>query len=457
MKAASKALFSGGTALALVVLLMQSGACDDASSTAGSGAATNVGGANTSTSTTSTPASTTTSSTSATSTTSTTGSGMSCVPADCSDNVACTDDTCKADGTCLHVVNTSACAAGQFCDLTKGCTGAPICATVTDCKTAWMNDPCKTNLKCDAATSLCSFELLDKDDDGHPPIVCGGDDCDDANGAKHPGATEKCDGKDDDCDAVLDDGAVCSNPLLSCQNGGCLCAPANTCPDGCVDKQSDSQHCGDCDTKCDPGHQCVGGVCGGCFSGTSPCGASCFNLNADPQHCGNCTTVCPTPTTCSNGSCTACPAQTPDTCNGKCVNKLNDVQNCGTCGHACSGLQTCSSGFCQGGPSATTSAGPSGTTGAFMGFYVDWADCATANITVEVTTVGSSFSPSNIALTYGDVIRFTPNGNHSMTADDGSFDTPAGQVECLRFGLPATYPFHCSVDGPSMAGTITVN
>ncbi|MEQ1505775.1 MAG: MopE-related protein [Myxococcota bacterium] len=32
-------------------------------------------------------------------------------------------------------------------------------------------------------------------------------DCDDADGAVHPGATEGCDGRDDDCDGVFDDGA----------------------------------------------------------------------------------------------------------------------------------------------------------------------------------------------------------------------------------------------------------
>lgn len=358
MKASSKFLASGGTAIALVALLIQVGACDDASMTAGTGAAANVGGAGT---TGSTPPSTSTASPpSATNSSSTTASGMvACVPADCSDNVACTDDTCKADGTCLHVVNAAACAAGQFCDLTTGCTGAPICASVNDCKTAWMGDPCKTHLACDPATSLCTYELLDKDNDNHAPIVCGGDDCDDNNPMKKPGATEKCDGKDDDCSGLPDEGAVCSNTLLSCQNGTCLCAPANTCPDGCIDMKTDSTHCGNCDTKCDPGHQCVDGMCGGCFPGTAACGATCFNLNSDPQHCGNCTTVCPTPSTCVNGSCTGCPAQTPDTCNGQCVNKMNDPQNCGTCGHLCSAIGFCSSGVCLGG-SATTGAMSSG-------------------------------------------------------------------------------------------------
>ena len=42
----------------------------------------------------------------------------------------------------------------------------------------------------------------DGDGDGHAAASCGGDDCDDANAARHPGATETCDaaGVDEDCD-----------------------------------------------------------------------------------------------------------------------------------------------------------------------------------------------------------------------------------------------------------------
>ncbi|MEW5854140.1 MAG: putative metal-binding motif-containing protein [Myxococcota bacterium] len=46
----------------------------------------------------------------------------------------------------------------------------------------------------------------DADFDGVNSSACGGNDCDDTNGAIYPGATERCDGVDNDCDGVLDDG-----------------------------------------------------------------------------------------------------------------------------------------------------------------------------------------------------------------------------------------------------------
>jgi hypothetical protein len=79
-------------------------------------------------------------------------------------------------------------------------------------------DPCTTDL-CAPATGACSSEpsTLDNDGDRHrapkpgtlpgDPDACG-DDCDDTSAAAQPGGTEVCDGVDNDCNGVVDDGAL---------------------------------------------------------------------------------------------------------------------------------------------------------------------------------------------------------------------------------------------------------
>jgi hypothetical protein len=79
------------------------------------------------------------------------------------------------------------------------------------------HDPCTTDA-CNSETGMCSHvsAVLDLDGDGYfaplpgkkpgEPGACG-DDCDDTNPAAHPGGTEVCDGVDNDCDGIVDNGA----------------------------------------------------------------------------------------------------------------------------------------------------------------------------------------------------------------------------------------------------------
>jgi Putative metal-binding motif len=91
-----------------------------------------------------------------------------------------------------------------------GTGGAPIiCNDDVQCQSALGGDACKTKIACDPASATCKFEVLDTDQDGHPPVVCGGDDCDDGEAAVHPGASEVCDGLDNDCNGSADDGLTC--------------------------------------------------------------------------------------------------------------------------------------------------------------------------------------------------------------------------------------------------------
>lgn len=266
----------------------------------------------------------------------TAGAGGDC-PGGCDDGVACTIDNCVQDA-CVHSLGP--CPAGEYCDLTAGCISGPVCADEGPCLQAWGNDPCKTNIRCNGATATCAFDLLDKDGDDHAPLVCGGDDCDDSDGDRHPGLAEVCDGKDNDCDNVADDGATCAG-LLTCQAGSCACPPTNACGSECVDKNTDADHCGACFHACPTVATCVGGVCD-CPGSQTACGSICVDTQTDELNCGGCGQACPVGATCNAGHC-SCPPTASTECANTCVDLQSNDDHCGSCNNACV------HGSCQGG------------------------------------------------------------------------------------------------------------
>mgnify|MGYP006287157837 FL=1 len=66
---------------------------------------------------------------------------------------------------------------------------------------------------CDPSTPDSDYpgDPDDRDDDGYLSQQAGGDDCDDLNADINPGAEERCNGLDDDCDGVIDGPDVCTS------------------------------------------------------------------------------------------------------------------------------------------------------------------------------------------------------------------------------------------------------
>ena len=83
----------------------------------------------------------------------------------------------------------------------------------------------------------------------------------------------------------------------------------------------------------------------------------------------------------------------------------------------------------------------------------------------SVTAQNVQFTPPTLTVPAGTTVTWT-NGDpfqHSVTADDGSFDSglvdPGGRFS-FTFADPGTYPYHCvphgGPGGAGMSGTIVV-
>ena len=89
------------------------------------------------------------------------------------------------------------------------------------------------------------------------------------------------------------------------------------------------------------------------------------------------------------------------------------------------------------------------------------AQAGAAAVIAQETT----FSPPTLTVPAGTTVTWTNTDQaaHTVTADDGSFDTgfvAAGQTVSLTFATPGTYPYYCiphgAPGGAGMAGVIVV-
>jgi hypothetical protein len=112
-------------------------------------------------------------------------------------------------------------------------------------------------------------------------------------------ATDKCNGRDDDCDGVIDEDAECDG-AAQCVAGACACAAENQCGTDCIDRRTDVLHCGTCDHVCAESEVCTAGACA-CAGAV--CGGTCFDTTSDSDHCGGCATSCQAGQECVSSGC----------------------------------------------------------------------------------------------------------------------------------------------------------
>jgi hypothetical protein len=217
---------------------------------------------------------------------------------DCDDMIGCTLDGCdETMDACTHAPDDA------MCSDSLGCNGVETCVVGTGCAPG-MAMTCNDGVACTMDSCVepgtCMNVGADADGDGFVALGClTGNDCNDSAPAVRPGATELCDGVDNDCSSAIDDGpgmacALGSGPAScttacstagtaactpSCTRAACLAA-TETCGNGCDDNGN-----GAVDEGCaPPNDQCAGAVA---LSGAGSSAGTLVGATAQTTDCGS--------------------------------------------------------------------------------------------------------------------------------------------------------------------------
>jgi hypothetical protein len=248
-------------------------------------------------------------------------------------------------GTCLVFIFCS-CGGGELdqygCRSDSDCKHGRICVNGS-CQNS--GGTCQSDGECPSGQHCYNNQcrVCDADSDNVFGADCSGADCDDQNGAVHPGADELCgDGLDNDCDGVTDPESLCENcagvicpPGYACDPDTGVCVPI--CTPNCTDRECGPDGCGGSCGTCPDGYYCDRtGLCAvGCRDRCDPGERSCVGnavIHCEDTNGDGCVewstpSTCPENYKCADGECVGCD---PD-CDGKECGDDGCGGSCGEC------------------------------------------------------------------------------------------------------------------------------